>query len=620
MKYPLKKIRLKNFQCFKDSGDIPLHGITIFIGENDSGKSAILRALDLVLNNGPITIDMFHKIHEDTQKNCEIELTFLCSLGSNEILLKQYIVNEEVTIIRSYSLDESNRITTDLQIKAFVFARPELNEIFSLKANQLKEILAEFGLPYNGVNEAKRELTLYVQDHFSELSKKVEWRSVNWGEISRFLPAFEYYNTSAIGNPVQVVTNTLKSVYRSFFYDVNDEGDEILKAELKGLEKEIIDELNEKIQTELKNKIQDKNKRIRNIYGKYSIDFAGGFQITSLLADFGQGLRDINSIGEGSKKRLFLAITEWDKEIRSTNPLKKVIRGYDEPDTSLHYKAQKEMYYTLKSLSEQEGVNVQPILCTHSLSMIDRAPPRIINHVINNDGISHVDYLKGEEDEEIKEFLYNVSSISGIANSSLFFERCFLIVEGETEFNALPRIYNKITKRNIHEDGVVLVNIEGNGSWRSFLKLLNKNKQNATILFLDFDIQDDGRRSLTTHGLKEIGFAGTFLDSNVVFVGNREFEDVFCNESICRYLNQYHPKINRCKWIPNEIEGLRNEGKFSEKIRKLVGGYQYENGIRNRDFKKSEFGLRIGEIVSEEELLNIKAFTELIEKIDKIVG
>ena len=102
--------------------------------------------------------------------------------------------------------------------------------------------------------------------------------------------------------------------------------------------------MDDKIQTELKEKIQEKNSKIVNIVGNYQIDFGSGFQLQSLQADFGQGLRDINNIGEGSKKRLFLAITEWDKEVKSKKAYKKVIRGYDEPDTSLHYKAQKKFF------------------------------------------------------------------------------------------------------------------------------------------------------------------------------------------------------------------------------------------------------------------------------------
>jgi hypothetical protein len=465
------------------------------------------------------------------------------------------------------------------------------------------------------VDDSQKILHQYTQDHFDSLPKNEELTKIKWADIIGFLPVYEYYDSSSYGNPVQLVTNTLKTVYRSYFYDLNEQGQETLKTDLIEKKKTIEKELDNRIQTELKGKIQEKNSKIVNIFGNYLIDFGSGFQLHSLQADFGQGLRDINNIGEGSKKRLFLAITEWDKEVRSKKAYKKVIRGYDEPDTSLHYKAQKEIFYTLKNLSEQGGINVQPILCTHSLSMIDRAPARIINHVINNEGKSHVEFLKGEEEKDIKDFLDDVSTISGISNSSLFFERCFLIVEGETEYNALPGFFKKITGKNLREDGIVIVNLEGNGSWKTFLKLLNKNKQNATVLFLDSDIQEDGRRSVTPQSMREVGFNDSFIETNVVFVGTKEFEDIFSNECLTRYLNTYHSKEDGEEWCCADIENLRNDGKFSDKIQKMVGKYQNEKVIKNRDFKKPEFGIKIAELITRAELQDIEALRSLVVKI-----
>lgn len=42
----VEKVRIQNFQCIRDSGEIPLDDqITVLVGENESGKSAILKAL-----------------------------------------------------------------------------------------------------------------------------------------------------------------------------------------------------------------------------------------------------------------------------------------------------------------------------------------------------------------------------------------------------------------------------------------------------------------------------------------------------------------------------------------------------------------------------------------------
>ncbi len=45
---PLTSIRLQNFKCFADSGEIPLAPLTVIFGRNNTGKSSILRSLLLL--------------------------------------------------------------------------------------------------------------------------------------------------------------------------------------------------------------------------------------------------------------------------------------------------------------------------------------------------------------------------------------------------------------------------------------------------------------------------------------------------------------------------------------------------------------------------------------------
>jgi predicted ATPase len=40
-----KSVRLKNFKCYRDTGDIPLRPLTVLIGANNTGKSTILQSL-----------------------------------------------------------------------------------------------------------------------------------------------------------------------------------------------------------------------------------------------------------------------------------------------------------------------------------------------------------------------------------------------------------------------------------------------------------------------------------------------------------------------------------------------------------------------------------------------
>lgn len=45
---PLTSMRLKNFKCFRDSGDISLRPLTVIFGRNNTGKSSILQSLLLL--------------------------------------------------------------------------------------------------------------------------------------------------------------------------------------------------------------------------------------------------------------------------------------------------------------------------------------------------------------------------------------------------------------------------------------------------------------------------------------------------------------------------------------------------------------------------------------------
>jgi predicted ATP-dependent endonuclease of OLD family len=617
----LKSIHLINFQCFKDSGEIPINDMTIFIGKNDSGKSSILKALDIFLSaNKQPSIEMFHKINNLQESTCSITLTFEPDQIEIQNLSRECIINNKIIVRKEFFLNENDNVQPSTLIKRYLYKIDEFNHIHELKAPQLKDLCTRFDIEYGTVENAKSNIHLYVQESFNRLEKDEGFGNIKWSEIAPILPIFECYDSADYGNPQKIIEVTLRNIYRSFFFDFTPEGGERLKEEMVAKKQEINEALNRKIEESLKEKVQSKIGKLTDIRGDYFIDFSAGFQLNNILIDFGQGLNPLNGIGEGSKKRLLLAILEWDREIRSRESQRQVIRGYDEPDASLHYSAQKEIYYTLENISKDPSSKVQVIICTHSLPMIDRAPARKINHIVQQGGISHIDYLNDYGDEDIKDFLDNVSEISGIKNSSLFFERCFLVVEGDTEENALPEIYKKMCNRSILEDGIVLVNLRSNACWDSFLKLLNRNKSEATILFLDKDTQSDKSRRVTPEKLKQINFSVSFLNEHVILVGNKEFEDIFSNELISKCLNKFWPKVNSETWDSTEIEVLRTKPKFSNALIDNVNHYMYDHyDSEKKLLNKPELGKRIAETAANDELNSIPELIDLKGKIAEII-
>jgi len=163
-----------------------------------------------------------------------------------------------------------------------------------------------------------------------------------------------------------------------------------------------------------------------NIKGKLDIDFSRGLGFQGLELDEGLGFKLIDQKGEGSKKRLFLSILEWDKEVQTSSTRgRPVIRAYDEPDSNLHFEAQRKMFYAISTVANNPKTNTQAIIATHSITMIDRAPANCINHLGQKDGISTVSYLSTGGDQEIQKFLNQISIIGGLRTAAYSMKSAF---------------------------------------------------------------------------------------------------------------------------------------------------------------------------------------------------
>lgn len=601
----LDSLYLENFKCYENSGKIPFHNLTVFIGENDAGKSTIYDALDLVLNNNSPKSEDFR----DGLNTIEIKMIFSLSVEIEE--LSQYIIDDKVTIIKKYNRDSA----TILQILGRKFEVEDLNNYGTMKAADLIALLERLELPPKSNQDLRKES---IMNYISEESPTTvnDYIDINWSQISAYLPLFQRYSSSDYGNPTSSVRKTLDLVYREAFYERDGNGTYSLKNDFSNLQNNIKQSLNQKLETQLLSYIRKYNTDIQSVSGDFDIDFARGLNFSGLrIKNNANESRNIEQLGEGSKKKIFLSILEWDSEISlASSHNRSIIRGYDEPDAYLHYNAQREMFYMIQRLAEDDESNIQSIICTHALTMIDRAPARTINHVIKNSDKSIVNFLATNEDQDIIDFLNNVSQISGLKNTNIFYEKCFLLVEGEGEENALPVMYKTCFDRSLIECGVVLINLQTNGQWSNALKFLKSNKKNSTVLFLDTDTQYPNSNSRVTKGkLEDIGFDEHFLNDNCFFIGTKEFEDVFSDLTYKNLCNDKFIKDNGSAWIENDFAQLRSADKFSEVLKQQL------SRECKRSIGKPEISLELAKKLSKDEIENIQSIKSLFEKINQII-
>tara|TARA_R110000868_G_scaffold380298_1_gene646291 strand:+ start:2268 stop:4091 length:1824 start_codon:yes stop_codon:yes gene_type:complete len=604
----LSELKISGLKCYLNSGLIPIHDLTVFIGENDAGKSTIFDALEIIFNNKSPNIDDFREEAE----NIEIEVKF----ESDDIEEEFNFLVLDNTVRVKKTIDRS-RISSFYYF-AEVFADNDLYIYESMNAKDLKLLLVKYELEEQPNQTLRKEAIKNHIDSTDSIPKLETWKPIRQNEISNFLPIFQRFSSNDYGNPENSIRKTLELVYRSSFYNKDADGNETLKSDFSSLKSAITEDLNNKLENQLLTQLQKYKPEINAIKGSYDIDFARGLSFSGLkIVDQSGRDKSLSQIGEGSKKKIFLSILEWDAEINSQNSSNKlIIRGYDEPDSNLHYEAQRKMFYVIRDLAEDQSTNVQSMICTHSLTMIDRAPSKCINHVIRNptEELSEIQFLQSESDENIKDFLNQVSEVSGFKNSSLFYEKCFLIVEGESEQNALPIMYKKIYGRYLSEDGIVLINLQTNGQWNNALRFLNSNKNDCTVMLLDNDTQEAASlNQVTTVKLNEIGFNSSFLTSNCFFIGTKEFEDVFTNEQLLRTFNTKFIKHDGTYWNEPEIADLRKDPKFSKALKVKL------SQECRRSIGKPLLSTELAKVLTKEEIERIIKIKDLFDKIQTII-
>lgn len=611
----LTKLTVTGFRSLKEF-EIDFASLTVLIGENDAGKSSVLDTLDIFFGGkNPDQDDYYCSLDGERAKTIDVICEF--SLGGNDETAKPFAVNDVLVIKRIYKAGGQSFETSYL---GEVFENEDLNVNFrDLDANGQKALIRKFNpdVPDADISNTEKRL-LWLQSYCSEVAKKRDWVQAppRWGN---FLPRFERYSAMDYKTPSSLVSKTLKQVFEQTIFEIEgDNGQRKLIKELRDVETKARKELSVKI-NELEGHIKKYNKRIKDFGYEPEFDFVNSLKSGEFLIDTGRGSHPLTKIGDGSKRRLFMAVMDWDREVtvsqaRDESNLPSIIRGYDEPDTNLHYGAQRLMYQTIDEIVNSENSRVQAVLCTHSLAMIDRAPSQNIRKLsLDDDGCTEVEKLITNDDPEIENFLLGLARELGITNSIMFYERCFVLIEGETEENALPILYKKVYGRSLVEDGTRVINVRGNGAVKEFLKILSTNRQKFTLVFIDNDSRGNPSAKLRPEIFKEAKFGEEFLREQVVYVGDQEFEDLFSNSSIASCLNHYWPKTNGI-WKDKEIQMLRGERKFSDALKKTI--YENIDPDTGSQWSKPEFGKIMAEAIEKSDIP--QSILEFFEKMRSV--
>ena len=562
----LRSLRVKDFRCFGDLPSIPIRQLTVFIGENDAGKTAILNALEILLTDKKPSPDDFRTLSSNGERTNTIIIGGTFDLQNYDTLPHDFqtLDGKEFRLTKIFT--ESN---VRCEVSGRDFPDHRWNTFQKQKAAVQKELLQAVGLE-PASNEEQRCWQFHQAVETGILKKEAATLEVKINELTDHLPRFEPVASTDYKHPDSMVQRTLQEVVFSSLHPENpDTGERELLPELKRIEQDIKRELDARIK-QMYETLRRENPRLVTVEASPTIDFSRSVTSLNLMVDAGEGLRLVSSFGEGTKKKLWMGLLEWQRRAREEIKGISTIRVYDEPDVNLDYAAEKRLFASIVEATRAVDSRIQAVVCTHSVTFIDRAPGEAINLIkANEDGTRLVHHMENNDDEEgMKEFLETVGRSVGLTNSAFFYERSFLVVEGESEENALPIIYRNLYGRSYVEDGIVLINLFTCGAWKAVLKLLGRQKAPITVLFLDSDCKaENSTARVTPRALLDVGYPEYFRDNSCFYIGDKEFEDAFSSQIITEVLNSHWPKEDGALWTIPDVDQFRQPGrKFSAEL------------------------------------------------------
>lgn len=584
----LTRLEVKGFRSLKHI-KIAFEPLTIIIGENDSGKSSVHDLLDIVLGNKRVDENDFH-IDPDGVVADKIEIVLTFGIADHEDIAPEYVIDGNLHVRRLYHSEGSQthflgRMPIDERLR---------QNFAGLSAAEQKALILDLDTAgLDGITNATQRIEwLKAYTHQAEHTEGWIAPPSRWAEL---LPRFERYSAMDYSDPSGMMLKTLRQVFDQVIYEDDGEQGRRLVGSLREIGNEVYQRIQEKL-AEFRAIVIRYNNRIRDLRYEPVIDFSGGLRSGEIQIDDGRGLHYLAKTGGGTRRRLFMAALDWDREIVLQQALeagnrRTVIRGYDEPDTNLHYNAQRHMYQSIHDIVYSENSSTQAMLCTHSLTMVDQAPARSIRRLsLDERGATTVEQLHVDSDPEVEEFLKQLARDLGITNSLLFYDRCFILIEGGTEEVALPLFYRKLYGHSMLEDGIRLVNVGGCGGGMEILNLFKSNRQEHVLIFADSDVKTNTTARFRKETLQQLGYAENLLNDMIVHIGTTEFEDAFPDDVIAMCISTKWVKPTGV-YTANDIAVLRTEQKFSNALMRLVWETSIPEGPR---WTKPDFGRALG--------------------------
>lgn len=438
----ISKVRIKNFRSIKDSGEISFNGgLFVLAGQNESGKSSILDALNSFGINKSNKDDLNFELENAGDLIQEIEVTYtdldndFYDIIENE--LSEYVYNLNISIVNLekksvFKEDPFPQIRSFKIKKTFDFTSDNNSIITRLDKSSFAILLQSFHTYSLESNENKTEKKSLLINNDENQKAIAEIFSRNTMKVL-------YFNDFQILLPDKILLNELKSSEKEGIKAVMNI-EKLLKSDFESIANKSTPQKNSTIEKEsLQISADFQMDWQQKIYSNNKVN------IRIFIENDNTGSPEISFYVE-TKEGEYLAPRKRSKgmiwflslwlELKAHENEKNLLLLFDEPGQNLHIKANRDMLLVFHKLIEKGH---QIIYTTHSPYLIETEKLQNIGLVINHEKEgTTIEGLTSSKinSENRKDALQPISDAMGMEHLKDFnlFKRRNVLLEGISDF------------------------------------------------------------------------------------------------------------------------------------------------------------------------------------------
>lgn len=445
----LQELRVQNFRCFGNLQTIEFgRGLNMLVGENDSGKSAIIDAIRIVMgttNQNWYRVEPSDFFHENKDSEISITLKFSDLTKAEQALFLECLSSE----------------TVDSKVVPCLYVNWKCKYLLNFQPPR-SSVSITTGINGDGplLSAEARELlrVTYLRPLRDSYSNMQSGRNSRLSQIIQGIPMIDEGITE---------------------YKEGVEADKLSISGIASLSNFLLEnhpklkKTNEDIGTIMSSKMLLKGDTVITAFGVAGTEASDNKRLISLLEKL-----DLTAHSNGTYGKIGLGtsnILSMACELLLNRSMESTFLLIEEPEAHVHAQRQLRLIQSLQAEASNSGVNQQIIITMHSPLMAS---------VVSLENISIVkaaqvfSLRKGKTQLSKDDYVF-LERYLDATKANLFFAKAVIMVEGPSEEFLIPTIA-KIIGKDFTEYGVSVVNVRGTGL-RRFARILQRKDEHETL-------------------------------------------------------------------------------------------------------------------------------------------